>query len=100
MWLPWQPAVVAAVVLVGFALGARSSGSPRMAVARSFAGELALILGLYALWQIAGQLSVMRVDGAIDRGRSIWDLEQALHLPSELRLQQLLMDHPVLIQFC
>ena len=34
------------------------------------------------------------------RGRSIWDLEQAWHLPSELSLQQAAMEHPLVIQFC
>jgi hypothetical protein len=100
MWLPWQPALVAAMVLAVFALVARPSTSTRVTAARALAGELALILGLYALWQVAGQLSVMRVDGAIDRGRSIWRLEQALHLPSELSLQRALLEHPVLIQLC
>jgi PAP2 superfamily len=99
MWLPWQPALVAAMVFAAFAVATRPSISSRVAVARGFAGELALVLGLYSLWQIAGQLSVMRVDGAIDRGRSIWHIEQALHLPSELSLQRALLSHPLAIQF-
>jgi len=100
MWLPWQPALVAAMVLAVFVLVTRPSTSTRVTAARGLAGELALILGLYALWQVAGQLSVMRVDGAIDRGRSIWRLEQSLHMPSELSLQRALIEHPLLIQLC
>src|SRR6478735_4619616 len=99
MWLPWQPAVLMAIVLVTFAVGVRSATSPRMAVARAFAGELALVLGLYSLWQIAGQLSVMRVDGAIDRGRDIWRFEQWLHLPSELGLQHAVLEHSWMMRF-
>jgi len=99
MWLPWQPAVLAAAVLAAVAVAFRPAASPRVAVARAFAGELALVLGLYALWQVAGQLSVMRVDGAIDRGRWIWHTEQALHLPSELALERWALAHPLVIQF-
>jgi hypothetical protein len=100
MWLPWQPAVLAATALVAIVVATRGWPSTRVAIARAFAGEIALVLALYSLWQIAGQLSVMRVDGAMARGSSLWNIEQALHLPSELRLQQFLLDHPVLIQFC
>jgi len=99
MWLPWQPAVFLAIVLAAFALGFRRSTTPAVAVARAVAGEIALVLGLYALWQIAGQLSVMRVDGAIDRGHSIWNLEQSLGLPSELSLQHWVLGHSWLMQF-
>lgn len=67
-------------------------------MACAFASELALVLGLYALWRIAGHLSVMKVDHALDRGRAIWDVEQALHLPSELALQQAVLPHPLLVQ--
>ena len=63
-----------------------------------FAHELALVLGLYALWRIAGRLSVMKVDHALDRGRTIWHLEQSLHLPSELALQQVTLAHPLVVQ--
>jgi hypothetical protein len=56
------------------------------------------VLGLYALWRIAGRLSVMKVDHAVDRGHTIWHVEQALHLPSELALQQLALAHPLVVQ--
>ena len=56
------------------------------------------MLALYALWRIAGAISIWDADGAFDRGESIWDLEQALRLPSELRLQQLFLEHPLWIQ--
>lgn len=100
MWLPWQPAVLAALALVALVVATRGWPSSLVAVGRAFAGEIALVLGLYALWQIAGQLSVMRVDGAMARGTSLWNVERTLHLPSELSLQQVLLDHPLLIQLC
>jgi hypothetical protein len=100
VWLPWQAAVLAALVLATFVVTTRDGTSSRVAVARAFAGEIALVLGLYSLWQIAGQLSVMRVDGAMDRGASIWNIEKALHVSNELSLQRALLDHPLLIQLC
>lgn len=98
MWLPWPPAILLALVLWAGVWASRRSPDRRVVVARAFAGETALVLALYSLWRVAGTISVWNVDGALGRGRSIWDLEQALHMPSELRLQQIFLDHPIWIQ--
>ncbi|HEX7443485.1 MAG TPA: phosphatase PAP2 family protein [Acidimicrobiales bacterium] len=103
MWLPWLPALAMALVVAGIALAARAVAARRvtdrrMAVAGMFAGEIALVLALYALWRYAGGLSVMQVDGAMDRGRSVWQLQRSLHLPSEAALQRLVLPHPLLVQ--
>ena len=98
MWLPWQPALALSIPLAGVALAGRGWRDRRAVVACVFAHELALVLGLYALWRIAGRLSVMKVDHALDRGRTIWHLEQSLHLPSELALQQVALAHPLVVQ--
>jgi hypothetical protein len=98
MWLPWQPALASALVLAGVVRAGRGWRDRRAVAARTFARELALVLGLYALWRIAGQLSVMEVDHALDRGRTVWHLEQTLHLPSELALQQVALAHPLVVQ--
>ncbi len=105
MWLPWNyAAVMAVVVAVGVALAQRR---PPAALRSSwfegtlaFFREVAIILALYALWQLAGTLSVMKVTGALARGRHIWDLERTLHLPSELWLQRLALPHSLFIQGC
>ena len=98
MWLPWPPAILMALALwAGVWLGRRSADR-RVIVARAFAGETALVLALYALWRVAATVSVWNVDGALGRGRSIWDLEQMLRFPSELRLQQIFLEHPIWIQ--
>lgn len=98
MWLPWQPALALGLALGGVAVAGRGWRDRRAVVVRTFAQELALVLGLYALWRIAGRLSVMKVDHALDRGRAVWDLEQAMHLPSELALQQMTLAHPFVVQ--
>jgi hypothetical protein len=103
MWLPWKAALALAAalaivpVLVVFGLFAR----PRGRWARfllSFARETAVVLGLYALWQFAGTLALLKVDGAIARARWIVHLEHDLHIPSELWVQQHVMDSSVLTQ--
>jgi len=96
--LPWPPAIAVALALWLAVWLTRATTDRRIVVARAFAGETALVLALYSLWRVAGTVSVWNVDGALGRGRWIWDLEQALHFPSELRLQQLVMDHPLWIQ--
>jgi hypothetical protein len=98
MWLPWPPAILMALLLWGGVWVGRRSLDRRVVVARAFAGETALVLALYSLWRVAGTVSVWNVDGALGRGRSIWDLEQALRMPSELRLQQIFLEHPIWIQ--
>ncbi len=98
MWLPWPPALLMALVLWAGVWAGRRSPDRRVVVARTFAAETALVLALYSLWRVAGTVSVWNVDGALDRGRSIWGLEQALRLPSELRLQQIFLEHPIWIQ--
>ena len=92
MWLPWQWAVVLAVGLAALGLLSRPV-RPFWMGAAAFAREAALIAGLYSLWQLAGTLSVMQVDGALDRGRAIWDFQQAVHLPSELAVQAAALSH-------
>src|SRR4051794_35878505 len=98
MWLPWPPAILMAGLLWAGVWFGRRSSDRRVVVARTFASETALVLALYALWRVAGTISVWNVDGALGRGRAIWDLEQTLHLPSELRLQQIFLERPIWIQ--
>ncbi len=97
MWLPWPYAAVGAVMLVAAAVLVRPRGRVWTG-ARPFALEISLILVLYSLWRIAGQLSVLHTDGAEARGRQIWNLERALHLPSELTIQHWVLPHPWLVQ--
>ena len=61
--------------------------------------ELTITLILYALWQYAGEWSLGRVSSALARGRQIWDLERALHLPSERSAQQLVIHHRLLVHW-
>ena len=92
MWLPWSDAAV--LMLVAAAVAWRARGW-----ARATAQELALVLGLYALWQLAGDLASHQAHGAGANARALFHLEQWLHLPSELTVQQQIVGHPLVVQF-
>lgn len=67
-------------------------------ILRPWAKELTLILVLYALWQYAGEWSLGQVNVAMARGRSIWDVERALRLPSERATQALFLHHRLVVR--
>jgi hypothetical protein len=99
MWLQWDQAAVAATCLavLGFALRA----TPRrwLSGAGAVARETAMILGLYAVWQRAGDYAVTHVTGATANARSLWRWEQhLLHLPSEVAVQRAVLGHAWLVQ--
>lgn len=96
MLVPWTWAAIAAAVLAIAALGLRlARRAPRRA---DLAGETAIVLGLYALWQEGGSLAVNHVEGAVSNARSLWHLERVLHLPSEVGVQHLVLGHPLLVE--
>jgi hypothetical protein len=64
----------------------------------SFARETAVVLGLYALWQYAGTLALLHVDGAVARGRWIADFQNRVHLPSELTVQHIVLHSTLLMK--
>ena len=97
MWLPWKAALAlaAALAIVPFLVVIGLFARPRhrgLRYALSFARETAVILGLYALWQFAGTLSLLKVNGAVSRGRWIFHFEQRVHLPGELWVQHLVLE--------
>jgi hypothetical protein len=110
--LSWQASAVVAVCCVLVALAAaRVAPTDRAALARlllkrraltvaSFGGEVGIILGLYALWQVAGGLSLGHIGEAITRGRDLWRIEREWHFPNETSLQNLIIHHPLLVQIC
>lgn len=96
MLVPWTWAAVAAAALAVVGLGLRlAKRAPRRA---DLAGETAIVLALYALWQEGGSLAVNHVTGAVSNARSVWHLERAVHLPSEVSVQHLILGHPLLVE--
>jgi hypothetical protein len=61
-----------------------------------FLREAGVVLGLYALWQLAGNLASGGYQAAVSHAWWVWDTERTLRLPSELDVQRLLLPHPLL----
>ena len=111
--LSWQQAALLAIglggagvllVYSGHAAGQISRGG-WTGRARRWAGrtgpflrESGLVVALYALWQLAGNLSAGGFSGAVDHGWRIWHTERAIGLLSELDVQRLLLPHPLLAE--
>lgn len=111
--LSWQQAALLAVGLgaTGMLLSAAGhaaatgarAGRARLAgrrVARTgpFAREAGIIVALYALWQLAGNLASGGFGGAIAHAWWIWDAERTVRLPSEVAVQRLVLPHPLLCE--
>ena len=95
MWLPWQFGLGLAVAF--FFVATRTERSaPKV---HALSNEAAIISVLYALWQLAGQLSLIGIDGALERGAQLWQLERALFLPNELTLQNWMLPSSFWTQF-
>jgi len=98
MWLPWQPAMVGAVLAAAFGLGLRHSTSRRLTFATRFARELSLVLVLYAIWQILGSLGTIREADGVANGRTVHDIERTLHIANEATLSGWFLPHPLWVQ--
>jgi hypothetical protein len=70
----------------------------RLAMAAGIAQEAAILLALFALWQLAGSFSLIGPDGALARAQWIWHAERVVHLPSETEVQRAFLGHPLLVQ--
>ena len=93
----WQLSVATALVLVLVYAGTRRSPRPRLRTLAAFSREFALVLALLAVWQLVGGSVITRADGALDRGRTVWEVERWAHLWSEVDLQRLVLPHPALV---
>ena len=60
--------------------------------------EAGLLAGLFLLWRVVGSLSGAGQAGAVARGRWLWALERAMHLPNEAAVQALVLGHPDLVR--
>ena len=70
----------------------------RLSMAAGIAQEAAILLALFALWQLAGSFSLIGPDGALARAQWIWHVERVVHLPSETEVQRAFLGHPLLVQ--
>ncbi len=117
--LSWRAAAITAACLAGASAAARRTAryaarraarpeSPapppdgpwprRLGLAAGVAQEAAVLLGLFALWQLAGSFSLTGPDGALARAQWIWHAERVVHLPSETGIQRAFLGHPLLVE--
>jgi hypothetical protein len=96
--MTWQQAAILAVVLLVVALSLYQGAIPRLRGLSPFAREAGVIAGLYALWQLAGTLSVLGTTGAFQRADWIEHTERDWGLPSEAGVQGLVSGHPLIVQ--
>jgi len=85
--LSWQQAglLTLGVLVVAVAL---QVGPVRLRRLAPIAREGAMIAGLYAVWQLAGEISVLSTDDAFKRADWIERVEKDLWLPSEASIQR------------
>lgn len=98
--LTWQQAATLSAALAVIAIALYQRGTTRTRAMLPFARETAVLSGLYALWQLAGSLSVASTRGAFTRADWIARLERRTHLPSEASIQNAIAGHPLLVQAC
>lgn len=92
-WPTWGQAAIAAVISGIVAIVARRYRRGRSPLLEQGAVEFALLASLYSIWRIARTLPLAHDEGAIERARQIVDLQNALHFPTELSLQQFVLRH-------
>jgi hypothetical protein len=99
-WPTWDQAAVLAVACAVIALVLRRTRPTRTRLAAlSAATEVAILASLYSVWRLARVLPLDRAEGAIDRARQIDRFQHALHLPTELSLQQFVLRNDWLARF-
>jgi hypothetical protein len=99
-WLPWQDAAEAAGCGAAATLALVHRRHRYLRAAATWMRELTAMCALYALWQLAGDLSIGQGGGAVARGRAIWNFERTLGLPSEAALQRLVIRSDDLTRLC
>jgi hypothetical protein len=96
--LSWQQAGLLTAGLAAVALGCTLATRQWLRAMAPFARETTLISALYALWQLAGTLSVLGSGGAFSRANWIERSERDWHLPSEVSVQKTIVGHAFLRQ--
>lgn len=98
MMLTWDQAAVLALLLAIAGVLVRPSGRQWLVVATAVCRETGLILALFSIWQLAGRLSLLRLDDAKGHALWLWHVERALHFPNEIALQRVFLPHPLIIK--
>ena len=95
----WEYSATVAVAAAAGHLVLRSSTQPRRARVAAFLRDLAIIAGIFAVYQHTVHYAHTHVAGAEDRATRLWTSNVTLHLPSELSVQHAVLPHPDLVRF-
>ena len=91
-WPTWQQAWATSLILIVlYAVMRRLRPTKLTNAALPAVHELIVLTGLYGLWRTAKKLPLKQSEGAIERARDIVDLQNWLHLPTELSVQELVL---------
>ena len=96
--LSWQHSFEAAAGVAAAGTVLRLSSRRSARALGAFAREVAVIGVLYAVWQLAGDISGASTNGALSRARWIEHVEHYLPLPSERAVQSAVLGHPLVVQ--
>jgi PAP2 superfamily len=70
----------------------------RLAGAAAITRETGVVVGLFALWQLAGRYAPRVQGGALARARWIWHAERVARLPSEAAVQRFFLPRSLIVQ--
>jgi len=93
-----RSATIVAIAMLAVFGATRPIGKRWSRFISAAAFETAVVCALFALWQAANQLTRGHTTGGLERGRQIWHAERWLHLPNELSVQNLIIDHPEIVK--
>ncbi|MBV9293324.1 MAG: phosphatase PAP2 family protein [Frankiales bacterium] len=91
-------ASIGAAALLVAAIALRPLRRRWSVLAAAAAVEIALVCGLFALWQIANGAAHTNVAGGLANGRWVWHAERVLVVPSERWLQRPILPHPDIVR--
>ncbi len=95
----WKGALAWTIVLSLVAVSATFLPPGRWRTVGLAAREAAIVMGLLGLWRYVGHYVRLRVEGGMDNGLGVWNVERALHLPSEVWVQSLVLPYPDVVRF-
>ena len=98
-WVTWDQAAITALLSFAVTMLLRRLPTTKWrARIVPVTTELSLISALYTLWRLALKLPLDQPSGAIERARQIDRFQHWLHMPTELSLQQFVLQHDWLAQ--
>lgn len=93
-WPTWQQAWTTTLICLVLLLVVRRMRPSRFTeFSLPTLQEFAVLTGLYGLWRTAKKLPLTQSEGALERARSIVDFQEAIWLPTEISLQNFVIDN-------